>query len=235
VPFFRDFDIEAIRFEPESLAYVGTGVVRAASATPGGAARRGRWLLRHYAVPAPNLGIGHSKFGMWVFLTSEVMFFTGLIGAYIILRNATPDWPRPSERLSLGLTAFMTFLLIVSSMTLVLALSAIQRGMQSRFKLFMGLTVFLGAAFVGLQAYEWSHFLAHSGPSTDMFWGVFYTLTGFHGAHVTIGVVVLALIYVKALRGGYSETSHGDVEITGLYWHFVDLVWIILFTIIYLI
>lgn len=234
-PFFRDFDTEAIRFKPETVAYVGTGVVRVASATHAGRSTGGKYLVRHFDPPAPNTGIGHSKFGMWVFLTSEVMFFTGLIGAYIILRNATPDWPRPSERLSLGLTAFMTFLLIISSMTLVLALSAIQRGLQSRFKLFMGLTVLLGAAFVGLQAYEWSHFLAHSGPSTDMFWGVFYTLTGFHGAHVTIGVVVLALIYAKALRGGYSATSYGDVEIAGLYWHFVDLVWIILFTIIYLI
>ena len=163
------------------------------------------------------------------------MFFTGLIGAYIILRNATPDWPMPADRLSLGLTAFMTFLLIISSMTLVLSLSAIQRGAQARFKLFLGLTVLLGAAFVGLQAYEWSHFLAHSTPGTDMFWGVFYTLTGFHGAHVTIGVIALVVIYVKALRGAYSAERYGAVEMTGLYWHFVDLVWIILFTIIYLI
>ncbi|MBT3268065.1 NAD(P)H-binding protein [Candidatus Poribacteria bacterium] len=230
-PFVRDFDIEPIRFAPDTVAYVGTGVARVATAT----ASSGKYLLRHYDPPAPNTGIGHAKFGMWVFLASEVMFFTGLIGAYIILRNATPGWPDPGDRLSLGLTAFMTFLLIVSSMTLVLSLSAIQRGLQARFKLFLGLTVLCGAAFVGLQVYEWSHFLAHSAPSTDMFWGVFYTLTGFHGAHVTIGVVALAMIYIKALRGGYTETQYGDVEMTGLYWHFVDLVWIILFTIIYLI
>ncbi len=234
-PFFRDFDVEPIRFEPETVSYVGTGVARVQTATATTVGRRGRHVLRHYDPPAPNTGIGHAKFGMWVFLASEVMFFTGLIGAYIILRNATPDWPMPADRLSLGLTAFMTFLLIISSMTLVLSLSAIQRGAQARFKLFLGLTVLLGAAFVGLQAYEWSHFLAHSTPGTDMFWGVFYTLTGFHGAHVTIGVIALVVIYVKALRGAYSAERYGDVEMTGLYWHFVDLVWIILFTIIYLI
>ena len=232
-PFFRDFDVAPIRFEPESVAYIGTGVARVQTATSSG--RRGRHVLRHYDPPGPNTGIGHAKFGMWVFLASEVMFFTGLIGAYIILRNATPNWPLPAERLSLGLTAFMTFLLIISSMTLVLALSAIQRGAQARFRMFLGLTVLLGVAFVGLQAYEWSHFLAHSTPGTDMFWGMFYTLTGFHGAHVTIGVIALAICYVRALRGGYTEERHGDIEMTGLYWHFVDLVWIILFTIIYLI
>ena len=238
VEFVRDFDVKLIPCNVATLAYLRSGAyapMSASSPTSVTTASPGKFILRHYPVPQPNTGIGLAKFGMWVFLASEVMFFTGLIGAYIILRNAAPTWPLPSERLSLGLTAGMTFLLVVSSMTLVLALSGLQHGKRKKFLLFWGLTTVFGATFVGLQAYEWSHFLAHSGPGTDLFWAVFFTLTGFHGAHVTFGVLALVIVFVKALRGKYTATSHNTVENTGLYWHFVDLVWIILFTIIYLI
>ncbi|MDE0022336.1 MAG: NAD(P)H-binding protein [Candidatus Poribacteria bacterium] len=226
--FFRDFDIQPIPFNAETAAYASE--VEAVKPE-----KEAEFLLRHYDHPVPNTGVSHAKFGMWVFLATEVMFFTGLIGAYVVLRNATPDWPDPSDRLSLGLTAVMTFILIMSSVSLVMGLSGLQQGRMGKFKLYFALTVLFGATFVGLQAYEWNHFLAKHLPSEDMFWSVFYTLTGFHGAHVTIGVIALIWVFVQGLRGVYTPTSHNTVEMTGLYWHFVDLVWIILFTIIYLI
>ena len=225
---FRDFETEPIPFNAETAAYASEveGVEQV---------REAEFLLRHFDPPKPNTGVPHAKFGMWVFLASEVMFFTGLIGAYVVLRNATPNWPDPSDRLSLGLTAAMTFILIMSSVSLVLGLSGLQQGRMGKFKAYFALTTFFGASFVGLQAYEWYHFLSHHLPSEDMFWSVFYTLTGFHGAHVSIGVIALIWVFVQGMRGVYTPTSHNTVEMTGLYWHFVDLVWIILFTIIYLI
>jgi NADH dehydrogenase len=240
LPFFRDFNIKAIRFTPENIAYVGSGAYTPMSTSVGAVSlssrsRRqgGKWIVYHHAVPPSNTGVSLPKFGMWVFLASEVMFFTGLIGGYIVVRNAMPTWPHPTD-LNLGLVASMTFILIMSSMTLVLGLSGVQAGKQGKFKLFLGLTILFGAVFVGLQAVEWNHFLHHHLPKDDKFWAFFYTLTGFHGAHVSLGVIALIAIFVQALRGKYSAAKHNAVEVTGLYWHFVDLVWIILFTILYL-
>ncbi|MBM3213791.1 NAD-dependent epimerase/dehydratase family protein [Candidatus Poribacteria bacterium] len=239
LPFFRDLEVKAIPFTPQNIAYAGSGAyqpmnVSAAVAVASSSRRRGgKWVVYHHPIPPSNTGVSLAKFGMWVFLASEVMFFTGLIGAYIVVRNATPQWPRPTD-LNLGLVASMTFILIMSSMTLVLGLSGVQENKQGKFRVFLGLTILFGSIFVGLQAYEWAHFLAHHKPMENQFWGFFYTLTGFHGAHVTIGVIMLAALFVRALRGKYTAARHNAVEMVGLYWHFVDLVWIILFTILYL-
>lgn len=241
LPFFRDFSIKPIPFRPEHLTYASSGAYTpmstSASAVPlaSSSRRQGRrWIVYHHPVPPSNTGVSLAKFGMWVFLASEVMFFTGLIGAYIVVRNAMPTWPHPSD-LNLGLVAAMTFILIMSSMTLVLGLSGVQADKQGKFRFFLGLTVLFGSTFLGLQAVEWHHFLQHHLPSHDKFWAFFYTLTGFHGAHVSLGVLTLLVILIQALRGKYSSRNHNAVEVAGLYWHFVDLVWIILFTILYLI
>ena len=188
----------------------------------------------HHATPVWQ-GIPTPKFAIWLFLASEVMFFTGLIVAYLSIRYSTPDWPVAGELLSVPLVALNTFLLICSSVTMVYAYDSAHQENLRRAGNFLLATAFLGALFVGIQAYEWSE-LRHAGIriTTNLFGGSFYTLTGFHGAHVAIGVVWVLLAGLKARRGGYNENPLG-IELVGLYWHFVDLVWIFLFTIIYLI
>ncbi|HUF69061.1 MAG TPA: heme-copper oxidase subunit III [Longimicrobiales bacterium] len=203
-----------------------------------------------------GFGVYNMKLGMWIFLLSEVMFFTGLIGAYIILRFAGPDqFADPGVVLNVPLTAANTFLLICSSVTMVKAFAEIEQGNQAGLKRYLVLTAIIGMMFVGVQVYEYMQ-LAHEGfiPLADLYAAhgrhaaeggavvggplyasTFYTMTGFHGAHVSIGVACLWFTVFKAYRGGYTKNNYGGVEIMGLYWHFVDLVWIILFTIVYLI
>ncbi len=195
--------------------------------------------------PMEGMKVYNQKLGMWVFLLSEVMFFSSLIGAYIILRFANPEqWAEPGVVLAVPLTAFNTFMLICSSVTMVKAFAAIEHGDQAGLKKWLIATILLGAAFVGIQIYEYIH-LAHEGfvPMRDaysaeggpLYGATFYTMTGFHGTHVTIGVLCLIFTAIQAFRGRYTQMNYGGVEIMGLYWHFVDLVWIILFTIVYLI
>lgn len=183
-----------------------------------------------------NLGINVQKLGMWLFLASEVMFFTGLIGSYIVLRFGSPTWPAPGQILNVPLTAFNTFVLICSSVTMVKAFAAIEDGNQGGLKKWLFATVCLGLLFLSIQGYEYQKLLHHGLTITGSLYGsCFYTLTGFHGAHVSIGVLCMMFTTLKAFLGRYSQEYHYGVEIMGLYWHFVDLVWIILFTIVYLI
>lgn len=184
-------------------------------------------------------GVYNEKLGIWVFLGSEIMFFTALIGSYVILRVGNPGaWPAvgPREVLNIPITAGNTFLLICSSVSMVKAFAAIAAGDQRGLRLWLIVTVVMGASFVGVQAYEYSQ-LVHHGfvPSGGIFPSTFYTMTGFHGFHVTVGVICLVFVTWKAFRGKYTAQDYRGVEVLGLYWHFVDLVWIILFTIVYLI
>jgi len=206
--------------------------------------------------PMPGMMVYNMKLGMWVFLLSEVMFFTSLIGSYVILRYAHPEhWTDPGVILNVNLTAGNTFLLICSSVTMVKAFAAIQQGDQKGLQRWLLATILIGAGFVGVQVYEYIALAAegfvpmldsyhavgrgnpHEGPSLGgpLYGATFYAMTGFHGAHVTIGVLCLIFVYVRALRGAYTAEHLEGVEIVGLYWHFVDLVWILLFTIVYLI
>ncbi len=209
----------------------------------------------------PGMRVHHMKLGMWVFLLSEVMFFTSLIGTYIILRFAHPEhFAAPGAVLNVPLTAFNTFFLICSSVTMVKAFASIQRGNQAGLKKWLAATIVIGGAFVGIQAIEYTK-LSQAGfvpaaasyhavgraaeaagteetaPSMGgpLYGATFYTMTGFHGAHVSIGVICLIFVLIRAMQGKYTKLDHRGVEIIGLYWHFVDLVWIILFTIVYLI
>jgi heme/copper-type cytochrome/quinol oxidase subunit 3 len=185
-----------------------------------------------YERPFP--GLSTQKLAVWLFLASEIMFFAGLIVAYITIRYSSADWPVVSEVLNVPLVALNTFILIVSSVTMVLAFDHAERG-DGRFRYLLLVTALLGIIFLGIQAFEWRELLQEGiRPSSDLFGATFFTLTGFHGAHVTGGVIWVLWATAKAFRGGYSENPIG-VELAGLYWHFVDLVWIILFTIIYLI
>jgi len=177
------------------------------------------------------------KLGMWVFLAADAMSFGGLLAGYGALRYHSLNWPDPMKTLGINLTAFMTFLLIVSSFTMVKALSASRRGLHGSMKLYLLLTMLGGATFLGLQAYEWTH-LIHRGMTisgnpfgSPLFGTTFFILTGFHGCHVLGGVIYLGITLLMAGRGSW---GYNEVEITGLYWHFVDLIWILVFTFVYL-
>ena len=303
--------------------------------------------LADHVTPAATTAIQHppvtpGKVAMWLFLATEVMFFTGLIGSYIVLRSGSPptaysnlfspatdlamvkdyqgvtllsagsnasqvvsivehatgkseheaeelvhhaphgilfgvpperakevldqlkkagaeakieplktyDWPLPYDTevnpLSIDLTAGNTFVLICSSVTMVLALSAIQRGDKRKLTLWLLATVLIGSTFLGVQVFEYYQLMlghhyppgisktGHFRPDASLFASCFFTMTGFHGAHVFAGVVMISCITIRSLFGGYSRNHYSPVELVGLYWHFVDLVWIILFTVVYL-
>ena len=180
------------------------------------------------------------KLGMWVFLAGDAMSFGALLAGYGALRAGSADWPVPSTVLGVWLTAVMTFLLICSSVTMVLALAGIQRGDMAALKKFLALTILFGLVFLGCQAYEWTH-LIHEGLGlsgnkwgASLFGTTFFCITGFHGAHVTGGVVYLSTYLIRALIGRLNAGHANQIEIAALYWHFVDLVWILVFTFVYL-
>jgi heme/copper-type cytochrome/quinol oxidase subunit 3 len=185
-------------------------------------------------MPSP-LAEGWGKIMMWLFLMSDAMSFAGLLCGYAAVRMGNPLWPVPGDVLDVPLTALNTFILICSSVTMVKAVSAIQRGDQKGLRLFLMLTMLGGTVFLSIQAYEWTHLITHglTAPGT-LFMATFYALTGFHGCHVLGGVIYLGCILVAALRGKYSAQRWASVEIVGLYWHFVDLIWILVFTFVYL-
>ena len=175
------------------------------------------------------------KLGMWIFLAADAMSFGGLLAAYGVLRYYDPTWPVPSSILGINSTAGMTFLLIVTSMTMVQALASIRQGDQAGLQKYLAATVAGGILFLMLQYVEWSH-LIHEGQSIQKnnFGATFFLTTGFHGLHVFSGVCYLSTVLVRAMLGKYSPTVNYEVEIAALYWHFVDLIWILVFTFIYL-
>ena len=193
------------------------------------------------ATESPLTPESWGKLGMWIFLVGDAMSFGGLLAGYGAIRYGSVDWPIPRHVLGISLTAFMTFLLICSSVTMVKALEAIRKGSQRGLQVFLMLTILGGLIFLGLQAQEWTHLivekgvgLTHNPYGSSLFGTTFFIVTGFHGAHVTGGVVYLSCILALARRGHFSAENNNRVEIAALYWHFVDLVWIMVFTFIYL-
>ncbi|MFZ1265229.1 cytochrome c oxidase subunit 3 [Candidatus Amarolinea dominans] len=174
------------------------------------------------------------KLGMWIFLASEVMFFSALIAAFMMFRLRGPA--DANQILNIPLTAFNTFVLLTSSMTVVLALAAAQRNDQAKLRLWLFASLLCGGTFLGVQVIEYFKLFEEGLTiSSSMFGTIFFTLTGFHGLHVFIGLLWLVGIIVQALRGRFNADYSMSLEIFGLYWHFVDIVWIILFVIVYLI
>ena len=184
---------------------------------------------------ATSTGIPSGKLGMWLFLASEVMFFTGLIGAYIVLRAGFAHWPHPGEELSILTAALNTFILLSSSMTMALSVAAVHQADSKKLRLFLLLTIGLGSAFLGVKGYEYSLKFAHGHfPGTGLFWDCYFTLTGLHGLHVLAGILANLWILSLTFQSDFLKAQGHRVELSGLYWHFVDLVWIFLFPLLYL-
>jgi heme/copper-type cytochrome/quinol oxidase subunit 3 len=174
---------------------------------------------------------------MWAVLGSECLLFGALISTYLLFRGrSTPGTIKPSDVYDIPYTSVSSFVLLMSSLTMVLALAAIQRGDHRRTRVWLLTTALLGATFVGGQAYEFTVFVREGLTlKSSLFGSSFFVLTGFHGAHVTIGVLMLLSLFGLSLKGRLPTERAEAVELVGLYWHFVDIVWIVIFTLVYLI
>jgi heme/copper-type cytochrome/quinol oxidase subunit 3 len=181
-------------------------------------------------------GINHRKLLMWVFLGSDCLFFGSLIATYMVYRGQSLVGPYPADIVDVPVTTISTFVLLMSSFGMVMAVAAARNGNQRRLIQWLVVTILLGATFIGFQVYEFNAFRVEGlRYETNLFSSSFYTLTGFHGAHVTLGLVWLIAIAIIAARNPAGRPSDLDVDIAGLYWHFVDIVWIVIFTLLYLI
>jgi heme/copper-type cytochrome/quinol oxidase subunit 3 len=179
-------------------------------------------------------GEGAGKIGMWIFLATDAMGFGALLVAYAVLRARADAWPDPIERLSIPLAAAMTLTLLTSSLTVLFALTAARQGRGGLARRWLAATIVGALAFLAGQAFEYHHLLAGGRPmalTSDLFASTFYVVTGFHGLHVIAGVVVLASVLG---RGGPGAPPPAAVEVASLFWHFVDLAWVAIFTFVYL-
>ncbi len=223
--------------------------------------------VERFKIPVPH---GQPRYlWMWIFLASETLFFGLLIGLSLDMRirasgwadvaealaklcgfnfQRLPEsviWPNPSDLLNIPLTTVATFVLILSSVFMVKAIEAIERGDKNGLVRYLLLVVLCGAFFLGFQAFEYYNFFIEGHnpfhpdfvnlPEGDkIFWATFYLQTGFHGLHVLAGLILVIFVLQKAIRGGYSQENFEGVELAGIYWHFVDFVWVFIFTIVYL-
>ncbi len=215
-------------------------------------------------------GLNHRKLLMWAFLGSDCMFFGSLIGTYLVYQGKSRVGPFPEDVFSIPVTSTSTFVLLMSSMSMVLAYAALTRGSMKTFRIWLFSTAILGMTFLAFQVFEFREFANHEvhfkctdslselteyektfidqctsddvvveeqhglTPRTNLFGTTFFTLTGFHGAHVTLGVIWLLSLFFYSFRGGVRPETNLDLDLAALYWHFVDVVWIVIFTVIYL-
>jgi heme/copper-type cytochrome/quinol oxidase subunit 3 len=192
-------------------------------------------MANHAESASINSGVSHAKLGMWLFLASEIMLFSTLFTSYIIFRVTAPAWPHGWEVLDVRLGALNTAVLITSSVTMVFAyMKALERD-RAGFKMYLGLTIALSFVFLIVKYFEYMHkFEAGHFPSTNMFYGVYFTMTGLHGIHVICGIIANSILLWMSGRDFEESFFAGRIEAAGLYWHFVDIVWIFLFPTIYL-
>jgi heme/copper-type cytochrome/quinol oxidase subunit 3 len=176
----------------------------------------------------------HGKLGTWWFLSSEIPTFGSALAAYIVLRLGGSGWSAASEHLNFNIALVNTFFLLTSSMTIVMAHAAVQENDLKKTARFLGWTVLLGLAFLAMKGVEYAGEISHGFlPSSGIFWSFYYGLTGLHALHVLAGLIVNAILWLQAGRGSLAGHGH-RVEYAGLYWHFVDIVWIFLFPLLYL-
>ena len=219
-----------------------------------------------------STGLNHRKMLMWAFLGSDCMFFGSLIATYFVYKGKSLSGPMPIDVFDIPVTSVSTFVLLMSSMSMVLAYAALKRGNMKAFRIWLASTAIMGATFVGFQIYEFSSFATHHvhvdcahideskktelelevakdckpddhhiskevglKPQTNLFGTTFFTLTGFHGAHVTLGIIwLLSIFFLSFKKGVVTPAKDLDVDLAALYWHFVDVVWIVIFTVVYL-
>jgi heme/copper-type cytochrome/quinol oxidase subunit 3 len=187
-----------------------------------------------------STGISNEKLGMWVYLASDCLLFGGMISSYLIYKNRPGEIEgllggdmKVSEFFDIPFTSMTSFILLMSSLTMVLAVNSIARRDETRMRMWLVATAVLGSLFLGGQVYEFTEFVHHGlGFTTNVATSSFYALTGLHGAHVAIGVLMLMVTVMLSFRRRIHPET---VEVVGLYWHFVDIVWVLIFTIVYLI
>ncbi len=181
-------------------------------------------------------GINSRKLFMWIFLASDCMFFGSLIATYMIYRDKALTGPTPHQLIDIPATSISALVLLTSSLTMLLALAGLQRGDIRASRVWLATTGLLGLIFLGGQFFEFTDFHREGlSPQANIFGATFYTLTGIHGTHVAIGVIWIFTLFFVSLRGGLKKEDSLDLELAGLYWHFVDLVWVVIFTLVYLI
>ena len=185
---------------------------------------------------ATSTGLSNEKLAIWAFLASECLFFGALISTYLLYRSRFGQGPTPEDVFDIPYTSVSSFVLLMSSLTMVLAHAAAVRGDGHRLRVWLVATGALGASFLAGQVYEFTAFYREGlSLSTNLFGSSFFVMTGFHGAHVAVGVLMLFALFGLSLRGRLGPERHETIELVGLYWHFVDIVWIVIFTVIYLI
>jgi heme/copper-type cytochrome/quinol oxidase subunit 3 len=186
---------------------------------------------------ATTTGLPNTKLAMWMFLASECMLFGALISTYVLYRGAPGQPPpHPADVFDIPYTSVSSFVLLASSLTMVLALASAQKRDVARMRLWLLATALLGLTFVGGQVYEFTTFYDEGlSISTNLFGTTFYVLTGFHGVHVTVGILMLLSLVGFSTADRLPDDAAFPVEMVGLYWHFVDIVWIVIFTVVYLI
>ena len=203
----------------------------------------------HAAHIDTSTGLDSRKMAFWGFIGSECLLFGSLIATYMAYKGKSLDGPVPHDVVNaagqvvqagvfnIPLTTFSTFILLMSSVAMVLALNYTQRGDRKNSALWLFLTAFGGAIFLGCQVYEFTYFVVHDEMTlrSNLFSSTFFLLTGFHGAHVTVGVIYLITLAALAWKGRIGPEKSLNVEIAGLYWHFVDVIWIVIFPLIYLV
>jgi cytochrome c oxidase subunit 3/cytochrome o ubiquinol oxidase subunit 3 len=190
----------------------------------------------HGGAHVTSTGLSNNKLAMWLFLGSECLLFGGLISTYMLYRGRHEGGPGPSQIFDVPLTSVSSFILLMSSLTMVLAVNSAKRKDERNTNLWLVVTALLGSLFVGGQVYEFTSFYHEGlGFTTSLFGSSFYTLTGFHGVHVTLGVIMLLALVGIINRDRVTGDKAEVVEMIGLYWHFVDVVWVVIFTLVYLI
>jgi len=183
-----------------------------------------------------STGLSNAKLAVWTFLASECLLFGALISTFLLYKDRGVSGPRPNTVYDIPYTSVSSFVLLMSSLTMVLALAAIQRGDHAKLRVWLMTTALLGMTFIGGQVYEFTRFVQEGLTlKSNLFGTSFFVLTGFHGAHVTGGILMLLSLYGMSVQGHRPTERAETVELVGLYWHFVDVVWIVIFTVVYLI
>ncbi len=191
--------------------------------------------MTHAAIADTATGIDSRKMAFWTFIGSECLLFGTLIATYLVYEGRSVVGPTPQEILNIPITSVSTFDLLMSSLAMVMALAAVERGDKLWARAWLAATVVLGLIFLSFQVYEFTTFVNEGLTlKTNLFGSTFFVLTGFHGGHVAIGVIWLSTLLVRSLQGKLGPEKALNVELAGLYWHFVDVVWIVIFTVVYL-